>query len=77
MTLQYLIVIRFVYFVSLSLQYDNEPAHVPEKHAEGIRKITANNLANKNTELTVLPLFWPVNCIKMGGVALRVASKSV
>ena len=24
-------------------------------------------LANKNAELTIPPLFWPVNCIKIGG----------
>ena len=24
-------------------------------------------LANKNAELAILPLFWPVNCIKIGG----------
>ena len=23
-------------------------------------------LANKNAELAILPLFWPVNCIKIG-----------
>ena len=24
-------------------------------------------MANKNAELATLPLFWPVNCIKIGG----------
>ena len=24
-------------------------------------------LANKNAELAITPLFWPVNCIKIGG----------
>ena len=24
-------------------------------------------LANKNAELAIPPLFWPVNCIKIGG----------
>ena len=25
-----------------------------------------HSLANKNAELAILPLFWPVNCIKIG-----------
>ena len=26
-----------------------------------------HSLANKNAELAIPPLFWPVNCIKIGG----------
>ena len=34
-------------------------------------------LAGKNAERAVLPLFWPVNCIKIGGDVVLLSSSTI
>ena len=34
-------------------------------------------LANKNAELAIPPLFWPVNCIKIGGHVAMLSDPTV
>ena len=34
-------------------------------------------LANRNAELAVPPLFWPVNCIKIGGHVALLSRPSI
>ena len=34
-------------------------------------------LANRNAELAILPLFWPVNCIKIGGRVVLLSCPSI
>ena len=35
------------------------------------------SLANRNAELAVPPLFWPVNCIKIGGHVVLLSGPTV